>query len=752
MLNDDTPLLNEGTASPSVALLPVGAADRRDGDWSNAPALMQPAAAGQNVPGLMVYAHGIRRHWLVSAGVGLLCAAVVGPAVWFGMAARYTASSLLSVMMTEKPIAFQMEPGVDKDRFEIYKSTQTQMLTSRFVLLSALRNPLVAKLPVIKREQDKRDPVVWLQKNIGVGFPGKAELMEVSMSREDPDEAALLVREVVDAYLHEVVNNEVDKKRLRLSELDKAVSEKEQDIRSRREELKKLATELGTSATENLTLKQKLSLEELTTYRQELAKVQSDSRRFKAELAAEQAILKSVESVGVTDAEVDTLVQSDPVGRELFIELGWKKLDQLYMDTAVVKGASSLYVDRYQQALKTLQESYNARKADLVETVKQKRRSLVQSEVRKLESSVTVLAEQEHALQVQVDAKHLEATKFGNSTVDMEMLLADIKNADYVLNQLASERDKLRVESRSPARIQLLIAASKPEMPSNTNARIALTLVAMLMGLCVPGALIVIWDASGKRINTCADVSQGLRLSVLGSVPLIPAKVIRRLGSPSKRCQTWQVRLTESVDGIAARVLRKAELEQCRVIMVSSAAGGEGKTTLATQLALSLARAGRRTVLVDFDLRRPAFDEVFGLPLEPGVCEVLRQECEISAVVHEVATKNLAVVTAGRWDRNALASLSNGSAAGLFKKLREAYDFVVVDASPVLPVADARFVSQHVDAVVFSVFRDVSRAPKIQAACEILAAFGVHTVEAVVTGPNDNLYGEDMQYESTISA
>ena len=650
MRNDDTPLVNEETAAPPMALLPL--AERRNGDWSNTPALMQPAAQG--APDFMVYVHAIRRCWLMAAGIGLLCAAVAGPAAWFGIGPKYTASALLSVAMVEKPIAFQMEQGADKDRFEIYKSTQTQLLTSRFVLMAALRNPQVAKLPVIRREQEKRDPIVWLQKHINVGFPGKAELMDVSMSREDPDEAAILVREVVQAYLNEVVNTEGDKKRIRLSEVDKACSEKEQEIRSSRESLKKLASELGTSATENLTLKQKLSLEELALYRTDLARLQSEARRFKAELAAAQAALKSVENIGITDSEVDAMVQMDPIGRELFTELGWKKLDQLYMDTAVVKGASSLYVDRYQQALKTLQESYNARKIELLETVRQKRRLLFGSEVRKLESSVAVLGEQERALQAQVDAKHAEATKFGNSTVDMEMLLSEIKNAEMVLNQLAAERDKLRVENRSQARIQMLVQATKPEMPSNTNTRIALTFVAMLAGMCVPGAIIAVWDASAKRINTCADVSKGLRLPVLGSVPLIPAKVIRRLGSPSKRCQTWQVRLTESVDGIAARVLRKADMEQCRVIMVSSAAGGEGKTTLATQLALSLSRAGRRTVLVDFDLRRPAFDEVFGLPLEPGVCEALRRENEISALVHEVATKNLAVVTAGRWDRERL--------------------------------------------------------------------------------------------------
>ena len=120
-------------------------------------------------------------------------------------------------------------------------------------------------------------------------------------------------------------------------------------------------------------------------------------------------------------------------------------------------------------------------------------------------------------------------------------------------------------------------------------------------------------------------MSQGLRLPVIGSVPLIPARVIRQLGSPSPRYRAWHLRLTESVDGIAARLLHKADVEQCRVIMVSSATGGEGKTTLATQLALSLARTGRQIVLVDFDLRRPSFDEVFGVPLSPGVSEALRQ-------------------------------------------------------------------------------------------------------------------------------
>jgi len=177
------------------------------------------------------------------------------------------------------------------------------------------------------------------------------------------------------------------------------------------------------------------------------------------------------------------------------------------------------------------------------------------------------------------------------------------------------------------------------------------------------------------------------------------------------------------------------------VVMITSAMSGEGKTTLAAQIAISLARAGRRTVLVDFDLRQPSFDEIFGLPKAPGISETLRNEHELAGIVQTTATPNLCVITAGRWNRATLAALANGAAAPLFKELREDFDFVILDTSPVLPVADARFVSQYVDSTVLCIFRDISEMPRLQAACEILQAFGVHAIEAIVTGANEHLYG-----------
>jgi polysaccharide biosynthesis transport protein len=751
MTSDETPLVGEQIGSSSVALLPANAMEQHNGEWTSANALMQPAAPAQ--PDFMVYFHAFRRHWLLSAGIGLLCAAIVGPAVWFSVGDKYTASSYLRVAMSEKPILEQTSrEGSDRDRFEIYKNTQQGLVLSRFVLLSALRNKDVAKLASVKEATENGDAITWLMKQLSVSFPLRAEIMEIDATRPNKDEATALSRAVVEAYLKEVVYAEQDLKRGRLGELDKAFGENETAVRAKREELKKLADQLGASEKETLTLKQKMALEELSSLRSQLMQAQFEVRKFKGELAAQQSLLKAMDAADTNDLDMEMAIQNDPIARQLSVELSFRKMDQFYMENAVVSSMKSRYANRGQQDLEMLQKQYDTRRGELSEMVKQKKKSMVMADAEKAQGYLAVMTEQEQALRQDVQAKQIEAEKFGSSSVDVDMMQADIKNLDKLLMDVANERDKLRVEIRATPRITLLQRADVPEVPANTFVRMAMTIMAMLVASCCPAIVIMLLDFRAKHINDCSDVSKGLRLSVIGSVPLIPARVIRRLGSPAKKYQTWQVRLTESVDGIAARVLRKAETEQCRVIMVSSAMGGEGKTTLATQLAMSLARAGRRTVLVDFDLRRPAFDEIFGLPLEPGVCEALRDQNAVSATVHQVGADNLAVVTAGRWDRTALASLSNGSAAAMFKELRAEYDFVVVDTSPILPVADARFVSQHVDSVVLSVFRDISEAPKIQAACEILAAFGVQTVEAVVTGPNDNMYGQHMGYESTIPA
>jgi polysaccharide biosynthesis transport protein len=166
---------------------------------------------------------------------------------------------------------------------------------------------------------------------------------------------------------------------------------------------------------------------------------------------------------------------------------------------------------------------------------------------------------------------------------------------------------------------------------------------------------------------------------------------------------------------------------------------------------MGLARAQRRTVLVDFDLRQPALDGALGLPLGPGVCEALRGQGDIVEMVQPTDSAYLSVVTAGEWNRQVLPALANGSVGRLLETLREQFDFVILDSSPLLPVVDARLVCQHVDAVLLAVLRDVSEATKVQAAQEMLDSFGVGRVDAVVTSGEHHGNTKSLLYQSALT-
>jgi capsular exopolysaccharide synthesis family protein len=169
--------------------------------------------------------------------------------------------------------------------------------------------------------------------------------------------------------------------------------------------------------------------------------------------------------------------------------------------------------------------------------------------------------------------------------------------------------------------------------------------------------------------------------------------------------------------------------------MVTSAVEGEGKTTLASNLALSVARSGRKTLFVDCDLRRPSAHQLFEQTLQPGFSELVLGEVEPDAVVRPTTTgPNLWLLPAGQWDRAVVQELARRGVGDLFAQLRDEFDFIILDSHPLLPATDSLLIGQHVDGVILSVLHDVSRTPKVYAACQRLETLGIPCFGAVVNG------------------
>jgi len=691
------------------------------------PASLPPGA------GLSAYAHAFRRRWVVAVGAGLAFGLLLAAGVWFGWGDRYYPCALLHVATSEKPLVFHTadaEPGrFTPDAYDIYQRNQGQLVKTPFVLTAALEDPEINRLPLIRNERDK---VGWLTEELRVSFPGKAEIMEVGMRSHDKNQATKIVNAVVNAYVNEVVNKERDQREKRLAKLEQAAGKVRETVRRKRSELNDFAQIQGTGDPETLDLKQRIAVQDWADHQRQLSQVTFAMRQAQGQVEGIKSLLHYVDQREIAKAELDQLLRNDPMARTMYEELAFRRMDMGYTESVVRPGADLRSVKRATSGVQFVEDQLDGLTDRLREQLRQMKRAELTEKLRAKEVEAESLVAQREILVREVEAKKAEAQSLGGSSVDLEMMRAEIENLDLVHASSEGEIERGKVELNQTPRVTLIQPAEEPETPVNFVPRLALTGLVFILGVCLPSGLVLFWDVRKRLVNSPEEVSRLVGLPVMGTLPQVPRRLVQRLGDRTGEAQGWKAQLSEAVDGVAARLLRQAALDECRVVLITSAVGGEGKTSLATQLAMSLAHRGRKTVLVDCSLRRPAIDGIFNLPLRPGVSEFLRGEAGLT--VKGTSVRNLSVVTAGRWNRPAVTALAGESAAALFDRLREEHDFVVIDSSPVLPLADTRFVAQHADLALLCVMRDVSRIPKTSEAYDILAALGIEDVETAVVG------------------
>ena len=160
----------------------------------------------------------------------------------------------------------------------------------------------------------------------------------------------------------------------------------------------------------------------------------------------------------------------------------------------------------------------------------------------------------------------------------------------------------------------------------------------------------------------------------------------------------------------------------------------EGCTTVASHLALSLTRSGRRTLLIDGDLREPSLHKLFGMPVEGGMSEVLRSEIDVAEAIRPTNTEGLWLMTAGQCDMSAIHALATDQLQPIFEKIRSEFDYVIIDGAPLLGLSDSISIGQHVDGAILTLLRDHSEIRKIMQSAEVLKSMGIELFGAVVNG------------------
>jgi len=158
----------------------------------------------------------------------------------------------------------------------------------------------------------------------------------------------------------------------------------------------------------------------------------------------------------------------------------------------------------------------------------------------------------------------------------------------------------------------------------------------------------------------------------------------------------------EMVKGLRAKVEYKMDTLNLRVIAVSSAVAGEGKTMTAIQLAANMASTGRKKVLlVDMDLRKSSIAKQLGMDPHSGLSEFLSGSLPKEKILRETAVPGLSVIVGGKTISSPTDMLAGEKFRSLLRELRERFDLVILDTPPILPVPDAVTVSEQVDGFIF---------------------------------------------------
>jgi succinoglycan biosynthesis transport protein ExoP len=319
----------------------------------------------------------------------------------------------------------------------------------------------------------------------------------------------------------------------------------------------------------------------------------------------------------------------------------------------------------------------------------------------------------------QYDTLAEKVTALGQANAELEGHKAEIEQLDRITRQIGTELEATAIDLQMPSRVTLIEEAGVPES-SDRLTRLVFTLVAASLGMTGGMAAVVAVEYVQDRLAAPDDLAGRLGVRVLGTLPLA-----------SRAAESATAIVAERMDAVRTLIAGPAGPQ---VILVTSAMQHEGTTTVATQLAASLARSGRRTLLIDGDLRQPSIHSALGLELVPGFAELLRGEVTPGVAVRPMAVNGLWAITGGRCDYEAITALSRPDAAGMVEQLRMDFDQIVIDAGPVLAFADALLLGRQSDAVVLATMRDVSRMPHVADAIERLRSVGGKLVGVVVNG------------------
>ncbi len=385
-----------------------------------------------------------------------------------------------------------------------------------------------------------------------------------------------------------------------------------------------------------------------------------------------------------------------------------------------------------------LAERYGERMPEMI-----KARTAVQSAEAKLNAEINKVVEsvnseyraalaQEQSLQGTLNGQRAAALGQGQLGVAYSVLQREADSNRQVYESLLQRTKETGISgerSRTATNVRIVDRAQVPGGPISPNVRGEMTF-AFVAGLVFAIGLAFGFEYLDNRIKTPQELKSTLAVPFLGMVPSLEhdkhafANPLLNNGVPQN--------FVEAFKTVRTNVLFSSADEGMRSLVVTSAGPGEGKSLVASNLALAMAQAGQRVLLIDADMRRPRIHEIFEGEQEPGLSNLLSGNAKTSETIRKATVPGLWLMHAGHIPPNPAELLASRRYTDFMGSLGAHFDWVVLDTPPVMVVADSSIVANQASGVVFVVGADNTTRQAARTAVEQLDSANAHIIGSVL--------------------
>lgn len=376
-------------------------------------------------------------------------------------------------------------------------------------------------------------------------------------------------------------------------------------------------------------------------------------------------------------------------------------------------------------------QEINARLEDLREE-----RDLLLTDLQELEDRLVDATEDDRP-QIQLEIERERSSISGDLSIIEAQIDSNIRSiTDLQINSSLSIAGAARIVEKSEL----------PEDPTGPS-RPQIIALSIVVGLTIGLGVAVLVHSLDRRIYSLEDIRK-LDFPVIGDVPRA-SRALRRSGLSFASRDAPKSAVASSYQRSRTAITFSAGDDSAlRTMLITSPTKSNGKTTSAFNLALTFALSGRKTVVVDVDLRRPRIHDVAAIPKSPGVTEVITNQLDAAGAAHALDVTSghpLSVVPAGASVADPTALLSSDRFVEVIKSLGANHDLTILDAPPVLSVADAPAMAATVDGIVLVVRARKTTTTQLLEAASVLQRAHGHLLGVILVGTRSG--GDHYQYE-----